>query len=124
MCVNKDGSGQCGEGVRLQGKTVEKGEKGKRFWVVTSCQPHRVTSGRETDTQTERKGQRDRHTEQIFVSLGIFLFFISPSRQPHRTNHTFFKLFFYTSSKTCKKLNRSSGHNTLQSNRQKQKQRQ
>ena len=32
MCVNKDGTEQCGEGVWIQGKTVEKGEKIKEVF--------------------------------------------------------------------------------------------
>ena len=46
MCVNKDGTEQCGEGVRLQGKTVEKGEKGKEVLdrnVLSTAQGHLET---------------------------------------------------------------------------------
>ena len=80
MCVNKDGTEQCGEGVRLQGKTVEKGEKGKVAWdrnVLSTAQGHLRTrdrhterkrdKDREADTQRERETETERQTRRANI---------------------------------------------------------
>ena len=53
-----------------EGKKTERGvaigrEKLVSTWILTSCQPHRTTSGqkRETDRQTDTDRQRDREIE-------------------------------------------------------------